>query len=197
MAMAYIKLYHDWIEITGSLTHEEKGRMTDALIEYSRGGDWQQLLTGNERHLFPLLRARIDRSVERYERACERREELNRAYARLRKQETRKQETSEQENKNQETRNQETEPSVLQKIDENWRTSGRARGAAAQLLVDHCISENLPCSGMNSLFDELLSAMEGGLSPAELLTCCQRADARSLGLEIYTAMKRRGVGVRA
>ena len=183
MAMAYIKLYHDWVEITESLTYEEKGRMTDALIEYSRGGDWQQLLTGNERHLFPLLRARIDRSVERYERACERREEINRAYARLRKQET-----SEQENKN-----QETEPPVLQKIDDNWRTSARARGAAAQLLVDHCISVKLPCGAMQNLHDEILGAMESGLSPAEILACCRRADARGLGLELYTAMKKRGM----
>lgn len=196
MAMAYIKLYHDWMENTETLSLEEKGRLIDALVEYSRGGDWQEKLSGNERHVFPLLRARIDRSVERYERACERREEINRAYARLRKQETRKQESSEQENKNQETREQETEPSVLKKIDNNWRTSARARGGAAQLLVDFCLSENLPCGGMKNLFDELVSAMETGLSPEEILSCCQASDGTNLGYELYTAMKKRGLSAR-
>lgn len=196
MAMAYLKLYHDWSENTQTLTLEEKGRLIDAMVEYSRGGEWQDMLTGNERHVFPLLRARIDRSVERYERACERREELNRAYARLRKQETRKQETREQENKNQETREQETEPSVLQKIDNNWRTSARARGGAAQLLVDFCISQNLPCGGMKNLFGEMVSAMEAGLTPEEILACCRRADGVSLGYELFTAMRERGLSAR-
>lgn len=194
MAMAYIKIFFNWLEVTRLLSHEEKGRLIDAMVCYARDGSGEDLLTGSERVLFPQFQAHIDNAAAKYARACE--EKTSHAGACLRNQESRIEESRIEERRIEEE-DQEMNPTILQKIDENWRTSGRARGAAAQLLVDHCISENLPCSGMNSLFDELLSAMEGGLSPAELLSCCQRADARSLGLEIYTAMKRRGVGVRA
>lgn len=183
--MKYIKLFYEWIDSTCTLAADEKGRLIDAMVLFARDGV-EVDLPGNERFIFPMFRLQLERDRDSYARSRE-------ENARSRKEKDKEKEEEKEEDEEQEY----NEPSVLQKIDENWRTSGRARGAAAQLLVDHCISENLPCSGMNSLFDELLSAMEGGLSPAELLTCCQRADARSLGLEIYTAMKRRGVGVRA
>ena len=97
---------------------------------------------------------------------------------------------------NQETREQETEPSVLKKIENNWRTSARARGGAAQLLVDFCLSENLPCGGMKNLFAELLSAMETGLRPEEILACCRASGGTNLGYELYAAMKKRGLSAR-
>lgn len=189
MAMAYIKLFFDWMDVTSPLTSEEKGRLVDALILHAKDGSGEELLTGNERYTFPVLRRRLDNDARRYARRC----------AGLRKKEDKEDKEDEEDYEDYEDKEdyEDEEPSDFRERNTHWKTSIMARKSEAQRLVDHCISENLPCSGMNSLFDELLSAMEGGLSPAELLTCCQRADARSLGLEIYTAMKRRGVGVRA
>lgn len=174
--MKYIKLFYEWIDSTCTLADDEKGRLIDAMVLFARDGV-EVDLPGNERFVFPMFRLQLERDRDSYARSRE-------ENARSRK---------EKEEEKEEDEEQETEPSVLQKIDENWRTSARARGAAAQLLVDHCISGNLPCGAMHSLHDEILGAMEAGLSPADILSCCRRADGRSLGLELYTAMKQRGM----
>ena len=56
MALEYVPVFWDWIEVTGELNDQEKGRLIDAMVMYSRGGDWQDRIKGNERYLFPAFR---------------------------------------------------------------------------------------------------------------------------------------------
>lgn len=62
MALEYVPVFWDWIEVTGELNDQEKGRLIDAMVMYSRGGDWQDRIKGNERYLFPAFRQQIDRA---------------------------------------------------------------------------------------------------------------------------------------
>ena len=62
MAQEYVPVFLDWIEVTGELNDQEKGRLIDAMVMYSRGGDWQDRIKGNERYLFPAFRQQIERA---------------------------------------------------------------------------------------------------------------------------------------
>ena len=62
MALEYVPVFWDWIEVTGELNDQEKGRLIDAMVMYSRGGDWQDRIKGNERYLFPAFRQQIERA---------------------------------------------------------------------------------------------------------------------------------------
>ena len=57
----YIPIFLDWIDATQELNAQEKGRLIDALVLYARGEDWQDLIRGNERYVFPSFRGQIDR----------------------------------------------------------------------------------------------------------------------------------------
>lgn len=70
MRMAYIKLYHDWLDTLEPLNDEERGRLFTALLEYFRTGE-VPVLEGNERFIFPTLRAQLDRDAAAYEKLCE------------------------------------------------------------------------------------------------------------------------------
>ena len=65
--MKYIRLYLTWIRETEQLTHEEKGRLIDALIEYATTGK-ENPPEGNERFVYPVLIERIRRENETHER---------------------------------------------------------------------------------------------------------------------------------
>lgn len=69
MAERFIKLFYDWPESTCELTHEEKGCLIDAMIAYARGE--AVTLTGNERFVFPVFKAQIDRDRESYDKRVE------------------------------------------------------------------------------------------------------------------------------
>lgn len=72
MADKYVMVFHDWPEATGALTAQEKGRLIDAVVCYARGDeDWQNRIAGNERFLFPMFQAQIDRSNATREGAAE------------------------------------------------------------------------------------------------------------------------------
>ena len=60
----YVPIFFDWVEVTGELNAQEKGRLIDAIVLYAQGGDWQEQIKGNERYLFPAFRKQIDRSNE-------------------------------------------------------------------------------------------------------------------------------------
>lgn len=60
MAESYIPVFLDWVEVTEQLNDQEKGRLVDALVLYARGEDWQDRIKGNERFLFPAIKAKID-----------------------------------------------------------------------------------------------------------------------------------------
>jgi len=70
VAQSYIKVFYGWPEETQELTFEEKGRLIDAMIAYARGNPVH--LEGNERFVFPVFRAQIDRDTESYNAIVER-----------------------------------------------------------------------------------------------------------------------------
>ena len=60
----YVPIFYDWVEVTGELNAQEKGRLIDAIVLYAQGGDWQEQIKGNERYLFPAFKKQIDRANE-------------------------------------------------------------------------------------------------------------------------------------
>lgn len=65
MSESYVPVFFDWPEATGELNDQEKGRLIDAVVLYARGGgDWKDRIKGNERFVFPLFKAQVDRSRE-------------------------------------------------------------------------------------------------------------------------------------
>ena len=64
MAMEYVPIFFDWVEVTGELNDQEKGRLIDAIVLYAQGGEWQERIKGNEKYLFPAFRRQIDRASE-------------------------------------------------------------------------------------------------------------------------------------
>ena len=58
--MIYIKLFLDYLDAVEPLGDAERGRLFTALLQYARTGEAPQL-GGNERFLFPMMRAQIDR----------------------------------------------------------------------------------------------------------------------------------------
>ena len=58
--MTYIKLFVDYLGAIEPLGDAERGRLFTSLLEYARTGEAPQL-GGNERFLFPMMRAQIDR----------------------------------------------------------------------------------------------------------------------------------------
>lgn len=58
--MTYIKLFIDYLDAIEPLGDAERGRLFTSLLEYARTGEAPQL-GGNERFLFPMMRAQIDR----------------------------------------------------------------------------------------------------------------------------------------
>lgn len=58
--ITYIKLFVDYLDAIEPLGDAERGRLFTSLLEYARSGEAPQL-NGNERFLFPMMRAQIDR----------------------------------------------------------------------------------------------------------------------------------------
>jgi len=186
MGMAYVRIFYDWLEITGGLSEDEKGRLIDGIIRYARDGEIVDL-PGGEKFLFPIFIQRQDRDIKKYQQKCEREPH---AYART---SLSNKELSNKELSNKESSNK--EPSVL-KINNNWRTSARARGAVAQQIVDIALLEELPCAGFKNLHENIQDYMEQGLEPEEILSCCRQADGINLGSLLYSALQERGLRAR-
>lgn len=74
MEMLYIKLYLDDLEALEPYGDAERGRLFTALLEYARTGEAPHL-SGNERFLFPMMRARVDRDRESLEGLGQKRSE--------------------------------------------------------------------------------------------------------------------------
>lgn len=58
--MDHIKLFFDDLDAMELLGDAEKGRLFTALLVYGKSGEAPQL-GGNERFLFPMMRAQVDR----------------------------------------------------------------------------------------------------------------------------------------
>lgn len=69
MAKNYVCLYHSYLDAIQALGDAERGRLLTAMLEYSITGAAGHL-GGNERFIFPLIKAQIDRDQERYENLC-------------------------------------------------------------------------------------------------------------------------------
>ena len=64
MARDYICLYHSYLDAIQALGDAERGRLFTAMLEYSMTGEAPQL-NGNERFIFPMMKAQIDRDNAR------------------------------------------------------------------------------------------------------------------------------------
>ena len=62
MELIYIKVFIDYLDAIEPLGDAERGRLFTALLTYARTGEAPQL-GGNERFLFPMMRAQIDRDI--------------------------------------------------------------------------------------------------------------------------------------
>lgn len=69
MAIEYFCCYHSYIEAMEPLNDAEKGRLFMACLTYSKLGEVPQL-SGNERFVFPAIKAQIDRDNAKYEARC-------------------------------------------------------------------------------------------------------------------------------
>lgn len=69
MAMEYFIAYHSYLDAMQPLTDAERGRLFVACLEYSKSGAIRHL-SGNERFIFPMIKAQIDRDMERYKSKC-------------------------------------------------------------------------------------------------------------------------------
>ena len=65
MAKEYFCAYHSCLEAMEPLNDAERGRLFTACLTYSKTGESIEL-RGNERFIFPSLRAQIDRDTEKY-----------------------------------------------------------------------------------------------------------------------------------
>lgn len=68
--MTYIKIFTDCLDAIAPLDDGERGRLFTALLRYARTGEVSGL-QGNERILFPMLRAQLDRDAASYTELCE------------------------------------------------------------------------------------------------------------------------------
>lgn len=63
---SHLKVYFSFEEDAQALNDSEKSRLLLAMLRYAVDGT-ESNLTGNERFLFPVFRAQIDRDIENYE----------------------------------------------------------------------------------------------------------------------------------
>lgn len=82
--ITYIRVFVDYLEAMEPLGDAEKGRLFTSLLTYARTGEAPQLC-GNERFLFPMMRAQIDRdNAVAYDLSEKRSKAANAANARKR-----------------------------------------------------------------------------------------------------------------
>lgn len=68
--MKYVKVFSDLYKALEPFSYAEKGRLFDAILKYAESGE-QPELTGNERYIWPTIKADIDRQREAYIHQCE------------------------------------------------------------------------------------------------------------------------------
>lgn len=70
MAREGLVLYHEFADWLEPYSDDERGRILTAMLTYSMTGEAPEL-TGNERFIWPAIRAKIDQSKDAYEATCE------------------------------------------------------------------------------------------------------------------------------
>lgn len=74
MARDFVCLYHSYLDAIQALGDAERGRLMTAMLEYSLTGAAGEL-GGNEKFIWPLIKAQIDRDTAKYETQCKRNSE--------------------------------------------------------------------------------------------------------------------------
>jgi|GEM_PF-879968 len=69
MAKQYVMIYYDFLEIIEPLSNAERGRLLTAILQYGKNGVAKEL-SGNERFVFPVIKAQIERDNKAYEEKC-------------------------------------------------------------------------------------------------------------------------------
>lgn len=77
MAISYVKIPLDYLDALEPYGDAERGRLFTALLTYAKLGEVPQLC-GNERFIFPLMRAQVDRDVGELNAAREAKAEAGR-----------------------------------------------------------------------------------------------------------------------
>ena len=70
MAREGFLVYHEMLEWLEPYSADERGRLLTAMLKYSMSGE-APTLTGNERFIWPAIKAKIDNDKSRYEKRCE------------------------------------------------------------------------------------------------------------------------------
>lgn len=70
MAREYFKVFHSYLKSIEPLNDAERGRLFTAMLEYSITGV-EPDIRGNERYIFPTMKANLDREVESYSHTVE------------------------------------------------------------------------------------------------------------------------------
>lgn len=70
MSKEYFKVFHSYLKSIEPLNDAERGRLFTAMLEYSITGV-EPKLNGNERFIFPTMKANLDREVESYRNTVE------------------------------------------------------------------------------------------------------------------------------
>lgn len=68
--ISYVPIFFDDLDAMSPLSDAECGRLIKALLKYGKTGEASEL-SGNERFLYPIFKAKIDRSFTEYEKKCE------------------------------------------------------------------------------------------------------------------------------
>lgn len=74
MALESFNVYHSYLKAIEPLNDAERGRLFTACLQYSMTGETQKL-SGNERFIFPIMAAQIDRDKEKYDAKCKKQSE--------------------------------------------------------------------------------------------------------------------------
>ena len=70
MAREYFKVFHSYLKSIEPLNDAERGRLFTAMLEYSITGV-EPDIRGNERYIFPTMKANLDREIESYSHTVE------------------------------------------------------------------------------------------------------------------------------
>lgn len=68
--MKYLRVFTDFAKTLEPLKDGERGRLFTAMLEYAEQGTAPEL-SGNERYIWPTVKADIDRQIEAYEHKCQ------------------------------------------------------------------------------------------------------------------------------
>lgn len=68
--MKYLKIFTDFVDSMELLGDAERGRLFTAMLEYAASGAEAEL-KGNEKFLWKVAKAEIDRQIESYDKRCE------------------------------------------------------------------------------------------------------------------------------